>query len=1072
MARDITVTFDDGTEHVYKGAPDDVTPDQIEARAGRDFADKTVKSLDGGRGKKETTAPPTPPPPKRKVGFFESAGRQIGQAATTAVGHLGLAAGGVARVFGEDAQSAVFNARDKTMASMADYYGQKPDEEFSTAGSLVGGVASTPIELVGGGGAQHGTERATQVLDRGGSLGDAAMAGGVSGAAHVALNALPVKAGGAVGRAIESKLGGLAGGAATGAVIASGGGAAGRAAENAALPEGKQFEDLQQPVMPSAAEVGMGAAFGAVPGAAKAGSAAVRAAGERRRAGEAADKARQMKQVETAVDADIPVAPHQLSGNKFLKYLGETLEHVPLSGGATNRETRARNYSAGLAKAIDPESTAVKLDDKTFGALQDKAGERIGEISARTNVPKRAFGDLMDVGRRDTPDVQQVIKTYADDLQTIAAQNGGVVPGATLRKLRTEAQTQARTARANKGDLAAALDRVVHRFDEALSEHAADGDMPALLEARRQYAVSKAIEPVVAKHPDGNIPTQALMAIVTRKAGGGQTRMAKGKGGELGDYAEMGAKLLREQATSGTGERNLIYRVATDAAEAAKVGVLWAPATLYNSFGPKVVKRMVEKARRDRRRTEPPPLGQSAAESTALGDLTPDWETAPGAAAPRVEGIDPAGMVQALGEEPPLPQGIPQRPGSQIPVQPDMPLGDLTMEPGTSAGAAPPASRMDVVPTEALDGVVPPPGQLPAPGRIVRSGDPRMQRAEPQMPAVPGRPGLPDTMVGETFAPGDVFADQATIDASGTPNAQIARRGQVTDANAVQAARERAEPVPAGQATELPVQDVSPALTPEQQFNQQYSRGEGVQPAGPEPAVDQRLADIERLRAGSPSKEMVKALDEAEAEVKRAIKVEKRNQERMQAAAEMRAAADQVGDPKMAQALRDRADRTERPALAVFQDLAKKHKLPSKAVDAALKSARQMPAEEVGAFFQRYIEALARKGGVENPIPPKDLAKLDDQTIPVGEAKELHGGTPVENVPSGEAKEVFVDEGRKDTAAKPAPEKLEKPAEPARPAEKPAGDGKYPVITSQAEYDKLKAGEIYSRGGDKLYRKR
>lgn len=995
-------------------------------------------------GDKAAKEKPAAPAPKRKVGFLESAGRQIGQASTLAVGHLGLAAGGLARVFGEDAQSAVFKARDKTVASMADYYGQKPDEEFDTAGSLAGGVASTGIELIGGGGLQHGTERAIEVLDRGGSLGDAALAGGVSGGAHVALNMLPVKAGGAVGRAIESKLGGLAGGAATGAVIAGGGGAAGRAAENAALPEGKQFEDLQQTVMPSAAEVGMGAAFGAVPGAAKAGSEAVRAAGERRRAGEAADKARQMKQVETAVDANIPVAPHQLSGNKFLKYLGETLEHVPLSGGATNRETRARNYSAGLAKAIDPESTAVKLDDKTFGALQDKAGERIGEISARTNVPKRAFGDLMDVGRRDTPDVQQVIKTYADDLKAIADQNGGVVPGSTLRKLRTEAQTQARTARANKGDLAAALDRVVHRFDEALSEHAAEGDMPALLEARRQYAVSKAIEPVVAKHPDGNIPTQALMAIVTRKAGGGQTRMAKGKGGELGDYAEMGAKLLREQASSGTGERNLIYRVATDAAEAAKVGVLWAPATLYNSFGPKVVKRMVEKARRDRQRTEPPPLGQSAAESTALGDLTPDWETAPGAApdAGRVEVVPTEGLVPAVDELPPparvLPGGYDPRQTTRYKTTREVFVdgAETTYSPVTGPSSEAPAAR---------------------------------RGAGSEIPAVPGRPDLPDTMIGESFAPGDVFADQATIDASGTPNAQLARRGQVTEANAAQAARERAEPVPAGQATELPVQDVSPALTPEQQFNQQYSRGDGVQPAGPEPAVDQRLADIERLRAGNPSKEMAKALDEAEAEVKRVIKVEKRNQERMQAAAEMRAAAEQMRDPKMAQALRDRADRTERPALAAFQDLAKKHKLPPKAVDAALKSAREMPPEQVGVFFQRYIEALARRGAVEKPIPPKELARLDDQTIPVGEATELTGATPVEKVPTGEAKEVFVDSGRKDTAAKPA---TEKPENPAKPAEKPASGGKYPVITSQAEYDKLKAGEIYSRGGDKLYRKR
>ena len=48
MARDITVTFEDGTTHVYRGAPDDVTPDQVSQRAAQEFG-KGVSSLDGGR---------------------------------------------------------------------------------------------------------------------------------------------------------------------------------------------------------------------------------------------------------------------------------------------------------------------------------------------------------------------------------------------------------------------------------------------------------------------------------------------------------------------------------------------------------------------------------------------------------------------------------------------------------------------------------------------------------------------------------------------------------------------------------------------------------------------------------------------------------------------------------------------------------------------------------------------------------------------------------------------------------------------------------------------------------------
>lgn len=56
MPRNITVTFEDGTSHVYQNAPDDVTPDAVEARAAKEFG-KRVTAMDGGR----KAAPVTPP---------------------------------------------------------------------------------------------------------------------------------------------------------------------------------------------------------------------------------------------------------------------------------------------------------------------------------------------------------------------------------------------------------------------------------------------------------------------------------------------------------------------------------------------------------------------------------------------------------------------------------------------------------------------------------------------------------------------------------------------------------------------------------------------------------------------------------------------------------------------------------------------------------------------------------------------------------------------------------------------------------------------------------------------------
>jgi hypothetical protein len=48
MPRNITVTFDDGSTHVYQNAPDDITPEMVTERAKKEFS-KAVKALDGGR---------------------------------------------------------------------------------------------------------------------------------------------------------------------------------------------------------------------------------------------------------------------------------------------------------------------------------------------------------------------------------------------------------------------------------------------------------------------------------------------------------------------------------------------------------------------------------------------------------------------------------------------------------------------------------------------------------------------------------------------------------------------------------------------------------------------------------------------------------------------------------------------------------------------------------------------------------------------------------------------------------------------------------------------------------------
>jgi hypothetical protein len=69
MTRKVTVTFDDGTQKVYPGVPDNSTAAMIEAEVKKEYPDKKIKNIHGEKEggadpKKEIGATSTPPAKK------------------------------------------------------------------------------------------------------------------------------------------------------------------------------------------------------------------------------------------------------------------------------------------------------------------------------------------------------------------------------------------------------------------------------------------------------------------------------------------------------------------------------------------------------------------------------------------------------------------------------------------------------------------------------------------------------------------------------------------------------------------------------------------------------------------------------------------------------------------------------------------------------------------------------------------------------------------------------------------------------------------------------------------------
>lgn len=211
MARTVTITFGDGSQHVYENVPDNVTPEQVQARAGNDFPGKSVAVIDGGRGE----------PQERSLGEQLGAGARnviegAAQGAGTLVDPFIQAAGGAVRAVGnlvgsegmQAYQPATIAGTGQQLASAAGL----PESTGAAAAIQRGAIAG----LTGAGaagllarGATGATQSALQALAAN-PLAEAAAGAGAMGAQQAVADA-----GGSTSAQLAAGLvGGVGGGAA------------------------------------------------------------------------------------------------------------------------------------------------------------------------------------------------------------------------------------------------------------------------------------------------------------------------------------------------------------------------------------------------------------------------------------------------------------------------------------------------------------------------------------------------------------------------------------------------------------------------------------------------------------------------------------------------------------------------------------------------------------------------------------------------------------------------------------------------------------------------------------------
>jgi hypothetical protein len=283
-----------------------------------------------------------------------------------------------------------------------------------------------------------------------------------------------------------------------------------------------------------------------------------------------AQQAEMARLAQVAKDNNIQIFPQQAPGAGPLVGRGATVANVlPFSGVPSVLRAQAENLTAAALKEAGDTSGAKALTPGVMADNFDRVGKGFDNVLPQMNAPIMANRDALTAIQKTAADAQRDLVNVAPDSLTkakglidqvlnTAQANGGTIPGTDLQNMVRKGGLFDKIIGGNDPYLAGVAKELKGTLiDSAKAAPGAAGDAAQeWAKLRYQYKVLMTLDTPAIKSSDNVLTPNSLWQAV--RSQWGDTAMAKGEAGTLGDLAKLG-QMTKPMGSSGTWEHGGLY---------------------------------------------------------------------------------------------------------------------------------------------------------------------------------------------------------------------------------------------------------------------------------------------------------------------------------------------------------------------------------------------------------------------------------------------------------------------------------------------------------------------------------